>query len=111
MNYYLSVVPFLGALNAGVFSPLKYPVYITKPAGVTDRVKQKFCTSVEECSVKHGRELVQDWRKFFERVKGASSNSASVDRDTTVELMWKAHTTSIHKGESLYTFNMFQEGS
>ena len=94
MNYFLSVVPFLGALNAGVFSPLKYPVYIAKPAGVSDMVKQKFCTSVEECSVKHG-ELVQDWTEFFERVKGASSI-----QDTTVALMWKAHTTSIHNGES-----------
>ena len=96
MNYYLSVVPFLGALNAGVFSPLKYPVYIAKPTVVSDKVKQKFCTSVEECSV----ELIQDWTEFFERVKDASSNSPSVDRETTVPLMWKAHTTSIHNGES-----------
>ena len=102
MNYYLSVLPFLGALNAGVFSPLKYPVYIAKPAGVTDMVKQKFCISVEECSIKHGA-LVQDWTEFFERVKGASSKSPSIDpdQDTTVALLWKAHTTSIHNGESI----------
>ena len=102
MNYYLSVLPFLGALNTGVFSPLKYPIYIVKPTGVSDAVKQKFCVSVEECLVKHG-ELVQDWTDFFERVKDASSWSSSIDpgQDSTVALMWKAHTTSIHNGESI----------
>lgn len=103
MNYYLSVLPFLGALNAGVFSPLKHPVYIAKPADVSDKVKDKFCTSVEECLLKHG-DAVRDWTEFFQRVNVASLKSPSVgpDQDTTVALMWKAHTTSLHNGESNY---------
>ena len=96
MNYYLSVLPFLGALNAGIFSPLKYPLYINKPPNVSDKVKQKFCTSVEECKAKHD-EVIQDWTEFFRRIKAASSAS---DHDATVALMWKAHTTSINHGES-----------
>ena len=96
MNYFLSVLPFLGALNAGVFSPLKYPVYIAKPANVDENVKQKFCTSVQECLKNHG-DVIRDWTEFFERVKVASSRS---DQDATVALMWKAHTTSLLNGES-----------
>lgn len=96
MNYFLSVLPFLGALNAGVFSQLKYPVYIAKPADVSDKLKLKFCTSVQECSVNHGI-VLRDWTEFFEQVKVASAKS---DQDVTVALLWKAHTTSIHEGES-----------
>ena len=96
MNYYLSVLPFLGALNAGIFTPLKYPLHINKPPNVSDKVKQKFCTSVEECKAKHD-EVIQDWTEFFRRIKAASSAS---DHDATVALMWKAHTTSINHGES-----------
>lgn len=99
MNYYLSVLPFLGASNAGVFSPLKYPLHITKPANVSDKVKQKFCTSVQECSVNHA-EVVRDWSEFFERVKAASFKS---DHDATVAVMWKAHTTSIQHALPLFT--------
>ena len=100
MNYYLSVLPFLGALNAGIFSPLKYPLNITKPANVSEKFKQKYCTSIEECKVQHA-EVIQDWTEFFRRVKVASSAS---DHDATVALVWKAHTTSINHGEShIYT--------
>lgn len=101
MNYYLSVLPFLGALNAGVFSPLKHPVYIAKPANVSDKVEQKFCTSIEECSVNH-LDIIRGWTEFFERVKAdATQQSPSIDpdQDATIALLWKAHTTSILKGE------------
>lgn len=104
MNYYLSVLPFLGALNAGVFAPLKHPVYIAKPSNVSDKVKQKFCTSIQECSVDHP-DVIRDWTEFFERVKVNStqqSSSFDPDKDATVALMWKAHTTSILRGESTY---------
>jgi len=99
MNYFLSVLPFLGALNAGVFSPLKYPVYIAKPANVDENVKQKFCTSVQECLKNYG-DVIRDWTEFFERVKVASSRS---DQDATVALMWKAHTTSLLNALPLFT--------
>lgn len=102
MNYYLSVLPFLGALNAGVFFPLKHPVYIPKPVNVSDKVKQKFCTSIPECSINHP-EVIRDWTEFFERVKVDSFQSSSSrfdpDKDATVALLWKAHTTSILTGE------------
>lgn len=101
MNYYLSVLPFLGALNAGVFSPLKHTVHIAKPANVSDKVEQKFCTSIEECSVNH-LDIIRGWTEFFERVKvDATQQSPSIDpdQDATIALLWKAHTTSILKGE------------
>ena len=102
MNYYLSVLPFLGAINAGIFSPMKYPVYITPPVNVSDKVKQKFCTSIPECLVNHP-EVIADWTKFFKQVKDNSFQSSSSrfdpDKDATVALLWKAHTTSILKGE------------
>ena len=67
---------------------------------VSDKVKQKYCTSIEECKVKHA-EVIKDWTEFFRRIKVASSAS---DHDATVALMWKAHTTSINHGESrIYT--------
>ena len=64
---------------------------------MSEKVKQKFCTSIEECKVKHA-EVIQDWTEFFRRVKAASPAS---DHDATVALMWKAHTTSIKHGESV----------
>ena len=101
MNYYLSVLPFLGALNAGIFSPLGYPVYITPPANVSDKVKQKFCTSIPECSMSHP-EVIRDWTEFFDRVNvnpfQQSSFRFDPDKDVTVALLWKAHTTSIRRG-------------
>ncbi|KAL9951971.1 hypothetical protein ACROYT_G044734 [Oculina patagonica] len=105
MNYYLSVLPFLGALNAGVFAPLRHPVYIAKPTNVSDKVKQKFCTSIQECSLDHP-EVIRDWTEFFERVKVAStqqSSSFDPEKDATVALMWKAHTTSILRAQPLFT--------
>ena len=102
MNYYLSVLPFLGALNAGIFSPLEYPVYITPPVNVSDKVKKKFCTSIPECSMNHP-EVIRDWTEFFERVKVYSFEQSSFrfdpDKDVTIALLWKAHTTSILRGE------------
>jgi len=100
MNYYLSVLPFLGALNAGIFSPLEYPMYITPPVNVSDKVKQKFCTSIPECSMNHP-EVIRDWTEFFERVDSFqhSSSRFDPDKDVIVALLWKAHTTSILRGE------------
>ena len=94
MNYYLSVLPFLGALKAGLFPPLKYPVYVAKPPNVRDRIKRKFCTSIQECTEKHP-EVIGDWAEFFERVK---DDAVDRNHDSTIALMWKAHTTSILKG-------------
>lgn len=97
MNYYLSVLPFLGALKAELFPPLKYPVYISKPADVSDAVKDKFCTSIEECTEKHS-EVIKHWAEFFTRVKGGSEDD---NHDVTIALMWKVHTTSILTGKIL----------
>jgi len=104
MNYYLSVLPFLGALNAGIFSPLEYPMYITPPVNVSDKVKQKFCTSIPECSMNHP-EVIRDWTEFFERVDSFhhSSSRFDPDKDVTVALLWKAHTTSILRAQPLFT--------
>lgn len=99
MNYYLSVLPFLGALKAGLFPLLKHPVYISKPANVSDVVKDKFCTSIEECTEKHP-EVINDWADFFAQVKGGSDDG---NHDVTIALMWKAHTTSILTAQPLFT--------
>ncbi|XP_068727384.1 protein LEG1 homolog [Montipora capricornis] len=102
MNYYLSVLPFLGALEAGVFTPLKYPIHIAKPRNVSERIKEKFCTSIGECLTRHS-DVIQHWSQFFKRVMASKSPLNCDDRDSIVSSMWKAHTTSLQNALPLFT--------
>ncbi|NXD34691.1 LEG1H protein, partial [Copsychus sechellarum] len=100
MNYYLSIIPFLGAVEAGLFGQLPYEIEIFPP----EEQKDDFCYSVKDCWSRMPK-LMDDWKAFFEvnnfyllstEHKAVSSTSfSSFKLDDALGLMWKAHTTSI----------------
>jgi hypothetical protein len=55
MNYYLSVIPYFGAVAAGVAPPIKLA-----PFPANDPLYEPFCTAPESCP-----ELVAPWRDYF----------------------------------------------
>ncbi|NWT13212.1 LEG1H protein, partial [Vireo altiloquus] len=90
MNYYLAIIPFLGAVEAGLFGQLPYEIEILPP----EEKKHDFCYSVEDCWSRMPK-LMDDWKDFFEVNKAVSSATFSFKLDDALGLMWKAHTTSI----------------
>ena len=102
MNYFLSVIPLLGALNAGALDPHKYPVYIAKPTHSSARLQQKFCTSIRDCSARHPG-LIEKWTIFFETLQRMDPRqegpTVNPKQDVTLAHLWDAHTTSLHNGE------------
>lgn len=98
MNYFLSIIPFFGALKAGIVLPAKKPLYILKPANVTKELSDKFCSSVTECVSRHPK-LMSSWTKFFEHLHEKMVKGETDGKDVTVGLLWAAHTDSIHTGK------------
>ncbi|NWU38050.1 LEG1H protein, partial [Hylia prasina] len=85
MNYYLAIIPFLGAVEAGLFGQLPYEIEILPP----EEQKDDFCYSVKDCRSRMPN-LMDDWKAFFE-----VNNFSSFDMDDALGFMWKAHTASI----------------
>ncbi|NXH28365.1 LEG1H protein, partial [Myiagra hebetior] len=93
MNYYLAIIPFLGAVEAGLFGQLPYEIEILPP----EEQKDDFCYSVKDCWSRMPK-LMDDWKAFFEVNKHKAVSSATVSSfklDDALGLIWKAHTTSI----------------
>ncbi|NXY40850.1 LEG1H protein, partial [Ceuthmochares aereus] len=86
MNYYLSVIPFLGAVEAGLFGQLQYEIEILPP----DERRADFCYSVADCW-SHFPKLMDEWKAYFE----TSATFPSFKLDDALHLMWKAHVSSI----------------
>ncbi|NWY94358.1 LEG1H protein, partial [Loxia curvirostra] len=90
MNYYLSIIPFLGAVEAGLFGQLPYEVEILPP----EEQKDDFCYSVKDCWSRMPK-LMDDWKAFFEVNIFFLNILSSFKLDNALGLMWKAHTSSI----------------
>ncbi|NXU38929.1 LEG1H protein, partial [Drymodes brunneopygia] len=96
MNYYLAIIPFLGAVEAGLFGQLPYEIEILPP----EEQKDDFCYSVKDCWSRMPQ-LMDDWKAFFEYLLSTehkaviSASFSSFKLDDALGLMWKAHTTSI----------------
>ncbi|NXD98313.1 LEG1H protein, partial [Chaetorhynchus papuensis] len=88
MNYYLAIIPFLGAVEAGLFGQLPYEIEILPP----EEQKEDFCYSVKDCWSRMPK-LMDDWKAFFE-----VNNFSPFKLDDALGLMWKAHVTSIAYG-------------
>ncbi|NXB23457.1 LEG1H protein, partial [Rhagologus leucostigma] len=88
MNYYLAIIPFLGAVEAGLFGQLPYEIEILSP----EEQKDDFCYSVKDCWSRMPK-LMDDWKTFFEVNNSVTFSSFKLD--DALGLMWKAHTTSI----------------
>ncbi|NWV32209.1 LEG1H protein, partial [Grantiella picta] len=99
MNYYLAIIPFLGAVEAGLFGQLPYEIEILPP----EEHKDDFCYSVKDCWSRMPK-LMDDWKAYFEYLLSTehkavrSATFTSFYLDDALGLMWKAHTTSIAYG-------------
>ncbi|NXN07680.1 LEG1H protein, partial [Indicator maculatus] len=93
MNYYLAVIPFLGAVDAGLLGQLPHEVEILPP----EEQEADFCYSIAGCHARFPR-LMDEWKAYFERAM------SPFKVDDALSLMWKAHVTSI-----AYALPMFQD--
>ncbi|KFQ34755.1 UPF0762 protein C6orf58, partial [Mesitornis unicolor] len=92
MNYYLAVIPFLGAVEAGLFGQLPYKIEILPPA----EQRADFCYSVDDCQSRMPK-LMDEWKAYFE-VRNISFfifSFSSFKLDDALSLMWRAHVSSI----------------
>ncbi|KFP86298.1 UPF0762 protein C6orf58, partial [Acanthisitta chloris] len=92
MNYYLSVIPFLGAVEAGLFGQLPHEIEILPP----EEQREDFCYSVSDCRSRMPK-LLDGWTAFFD-VKDKAVCPATISSfklDDALGLMWKAHVLSI----------------
>ncbi|NXX12633.1 LEG1H protein, partial [Podargus strigoides] len=99
MNYYLSVIPFLGAVEAGLFGQLQYEIEILPP----EEQKADFCYSVADCRSRTPK-LMDEWKYYFEvnnyllSTEHKAMNPAafsSFKLDDALGFMWRAHVSSI----------------
>ena len=116
MNYYLAVVPFLGAAKAGFFS--HWPHEISMSASPIH--SEEYCTSVAECSSHHAV-IMENWADFFSALRFRSwsqhvrcQGQASFGEDSTlpptlnpreqniITKLWIAHTGSIETALPLF---------
>ncbi|NXI51169.1 LEG1H protein, partial [Chloroceryle aenea] len=93
MNYYLSALPFLGAVEAGLFGQLQYEVELLPP----EEQRADFCYSVADCRSQIPK-LMDDWKAYFEVNNFffmSSATFSSFHLDDALHFMWRAHVASI----------------
>lgn len=61
MNYYLAIIPFLGAVEAGLFREVPYEIELLPP----EERRDDFCYSVADCRSRIP-ELMDKWKAYFE---------------------------------------------
>ncbi|NXV75258.1 LEG1H protein, partial [Atlantisia rogersi] len=95
MNYYLAVIPFLGAVEAGLFGQLPYEVEILPP----EEQRDDFCYSVADCRSRIPK-LMDEWKAYF-KVNyfyfffNIFPETSSFNLDDALHFMWTAHVASI----------------
>jgi len=90
MNYVLSVVPFVAAVEAGLIADSAALKILPPAAGATIG-----CTSYSECLVL-APNATSKWLTFMQRAKEGGLNSSAA-----VLLLWDAHLHSLHEGTPL----------
>uniref|UniRef100_A0A4W4G8A3 Chromosome 6 open reading frame 58 n=1 Tax=Electrophorus electricus TaxID=8005 RepID=A0A4W4G8A3_ELEEL len=92
VNYYLSVIPFLAAVEAGVVGEGLPRIEIQVPA----QVAQDYCTSTKTCSSLHADAMAK-WVTFFQSLKDISASDMREDekKDQILGLMWAAELASL----------------
>uniref|UniRef100_U3J770 Chromosome 6 open reading frame 58 n=1 Tax=Anas platyrhynchos platyrhynchos TaxID=8840 RepID=U3J770_ANAPP len=75
MNYYLAIIPFLGAVEAGLFREVPYEIELLPP----EERRDDFCYSVADCQ---------------QKAIGPETFSSFI-LDDALHYMWKAHVASI----------------
>ncbi|NXC67795.1 LEG1H protein, partial [Anhinga anhinga] len=98
MNYYLAIIPFLGAVEAGLFGQLPYEIEILPP----EERRADFCYSVANCRSRIPK-LMDEWKAYFEVnnftfifiFSVSPETFSSFKLDDALRLMWRAHVASI----------------
>ncbi|KAK1170839.1 hypothetical protein AOXY_G7778 [Acipenser oxyrinchus oxyrinchus] len=91
INYYFAAIPFLAAIETGLFEDWPVEFEILPPGEMAD----DFCYTVSGC-----HSLIPDmmikWKAFFEHLKRSSSkNQDTENQDQILYYMWIAHRASI----------------
>ncbi|KAK9956000.1 hypothetical protein ABG768_013759 [Culter alburnus] len=92
INYYLSVLPFLAAVQTGVVGKGEVQVQVQVPA----EMAQDYCSSYTDCSTKHPDAMAK-WQTFFQSLQQISE-SEDTDfnkKDQILGLMWAAEEESL----------------
>ncbi|XP_033646993.1 protein LEG1 homolog [Asterias rubens] len=111
MNYFLSVVPFLGALEAGLFP--HWPHGFTFLASLSQ--PEDYCTSVLECRQRYPVTMT-NWEDFFLNLYDPNitephylirdcddkTSTLSPREQIIITKMWVAHTRSVETGLALF---------
>ncbi|CAO2628187.1 Protein LEG1 homolog [Lemmus lemmus] len=91
-NYFLSVLPFLAAVDSGVLGITSDQFIILPPP----HDQSKFCYSVSDCKELIG-DTMDSWIAFFEYMKLSSS-----DFEGLLKNLWTAHTSSLEYPVSVF---------
>ena len=108
MNYYLAVIPFMGAVKAGYFSHWPRPIHLAAPSDTVPGVPS-YPKTLEECLVT-AKNSTEGWEHFFLYLKDNRdrdspsttevtpitlstkySDDVSVLDDAMLQVMWEAH--------------------
>lgn len=90
MNFMLSAIPFVGALEAGV---VRVPASSIVKLAPPPNGDIPFCSTYLEC-VAFAPNATQNWYRFFMAVK----SQPHLTLNQSVVLLWKAHVQSLHEG-------------
>ena len=92
MNYMLSVVPFVAAMEAGAITVPWPKSFVIEPA-------PGFCTTFQSCSAAAPRASAA-WREFFRWAVEEPEPAL----EKALELLWRAHAASLHDGLPLMSY-------
>ncbi|XP_053316238.1 protein LEG1 homolog [Spea bombifrons] len=89
MNYYLSAIPFLGAVDAGLFD-VRFPIQLSEPK----EYQSDFCYNIPDC-YRSVPKPMEGWKAFFEFIKTPLDVPKEKAESEFLTRMWEAHTQSI----------------
>ncbi|XP_028622300.1 protein LEG1 homolog [Grammomys surdaster] len=92
VNYYLSVLPFLAAVDSGITGLSPDQITVLPPP----KDQMKFCYNVYDCRSAFP-ETMDKWRDFFQYMKLPSS-----DFDGLLKKLWDAHMSSLEYPTSAF---------
>ncbi|KAM9551714.1 protein LEG1 homolog [Salvelinus alpinus] len=97
VNYYLSVIPFLAAVQKGLIGDGLIQVQVQAPA----EAAEDYCTSYTDCSAKNP-DLMAKWEEFFQTLKDVSASEISdfEKRDQILGAFWAGETLSLNTASS-----------
>nr|XP_025716719.1 protein LEG1 homolog [Callorhinus ursinus] len=85
LNYYLSAMPFLAAIDSGIMGISSDNVTFLPPS----KDQMNFCYSVSNCQSSFP-EAMKKWNEFYQHIKSHSSSF-----DDLLEYLWAAHVSSL----------------